>query len=51
MVLRTGFGGVHALGRWDYVGVGLISEACDTGVWDLVVEYAAFIEWDDRHSN
>lgn len=51
MLLRTGFGNVHALGRWDYVGAQLIAEAFNTGDWALVAEYAEEIGWEETEAN
>lgn len=51
LVPWTGFENVHVLGRWDDVGAALIAEACGTGVWDLVVEFAEVIEWEDLAAN
>lgn len=51
LVLRTGFGNVHALGRWDHDGAVLIADACNSDVWDRVVEYAKGIEWEESEAN
>ncbi len=51
LVLRTGFGNVHALGRWDHAGTVLIADAVNSGVWDLVAEFAEEIDWEEASAN
>ena len=51
LVLRTGFGNVHPLGRWDSTCAVIIAEACNTDLWDDVIELAQTLEWDDDESN
>lgn len=51
LVLRTGFGNVHGLGRWDHLGAELIADAYNTGDWTLVVDYAEELDWDEGLAN
>lgn len=39
------------MGRWDDVGAALIAEAFASGDWDLVVEFATVMEWEERTAN
>jgi len=46
-----GLGEVLPHGRWDFDGAELIAEACHSGDWTLVEEYASFVDWDDDLAN
>ncbi len=47
LILRTGFGNVFQNGRWDYAATVLIADACNTGDWSAVVEWAELVDWED----
>lgn len=47
LILRTGFGNVFPLGRWDHSSTVLIANAVNSGDWGDVEEYARYVEWDE----
>lgn len=51
LVLKTGFGNVHPMGRWDHRGAVLIAEACNSDRWQAVIEYVETLDWDDTTAN
>lgn len=46
MLLRTGYGNVFALGRWDHDSTFLIADAVNSGRWVMVETYARDTAWD-----
>ncbi len=51
LILRTGFGNVFPLGRWDHNSTVLIADAYNTGDWTPVEEFAREEPWDEDFEN
>lgn len=49
LVLKTGFGNVFMLGRWDHNSTVLIADAINKGNWSKVEEWARDLSnWDSE---
>lgn len=51
LLLRTGFGNVFALGRWDHASTVILAKAINSNDWLEVIEYANDVPWEPQHAN
>lgn len=54
LLLRTGFGNIFMLGRWDSFAIGLVADAINSdqaGDWADVEEWARAMPWSETFAN